>query len=431
MTTKKSLFPVILIIFQIHNITSVLAGTENNKEIPAHKGTVFVPAAGKSIEKKSVAIRYDLSTREVFARQFLEINYRVKSNDSYITMSAIAGSHSGQEFISLPVRKSRLADTDKWKYQYKMTVLYYSSRADKMELNIPALSYSEGGKEKFRFQFAKQVISVKALPPYLPPYIPMGEIRIISDLPVKSAWYRPYDVGSIYYWNITLTGKNMTSDVVPEIRQQIRSTKRIRFLPAEVTRKTLKTENQLLQHVHYSIPFVLNKSGSFSLPELRVQYFDTSEQRMHTSTFVTGMVFSLHRYLKWLILAGLAALVLWVVWRLAPWVKESARRLHYLHNARLQLKRAITPVEIREAMSLMATSFGWPKNMPLSQWYGYWEKNFKRDENLSVLVNSLGRSLYTPSKHKKTAGNLSGYLLDAGYLGQFRRCLMAASRQPW
>ena len=268
------------------------------------------------------------------------------------------------------------------------------------------------------------------LPPYLPPYIPMGQIRVSSGLSEKSAWYHPGNVGSIYFWNVILTGENISSDMMPEIRQQIRNSKNIRFLPAEVTRQTLKSPDQLIQQVSYSIPFVLNKSGLLSLPEIRLQYFDTQEQRMHTSAFSMGKIFSLHSYLKWLILVAITALMLWVFWRLIPVAVMSAGQLRHLYRARTKLKKATTPTEVREAMRMLGVSFGWPLNMALSHWHECWKENFRGDDNLTAMLDSLRKTLYGHSPCDTACEKLPGYILATGYLDQLKACLLAAVKQP-
>ncbi|NOY67447.1 MAG: hypothetical protein GXP13_08590 [Gammaproteobacteria bacterium] len=357
--------------------------------------TLFVDEMDKRVSTKKISASYKLSAQEVFTRQFLTIQYRLESNDSFITLDIDYQNTPGTGAIPLNVKKEKTGNADGFKYRYLLDVKYFMTRAGDQTLIIPPLIYSEGGKVIHRIGFKSQIINNKPLPPYLPPYIAVGDIELESDFPKAESWLGLYETDKVYYWDIYLRGQDITPDVLPEIRQQLRSNNGIQFLPAETKRSTIKGFDEVTQQIHYSIPFVLKSNGWVMLPTLRLQSFDAKTQRINNKQYVFKTVYVFNYYALWMFDVLMLALLFFVTWKILPLLLSVIRKTGILIAARQQIRQAENPVQLRKGMNLLAGVFNWPENITLEKWIGYWCRDIKNHKNPNGVISPLNAGLYS------------------------------------
>jgi len=371
-----------------------VACAEINPEATTDSYTLFVDNMNQIISTKKINVEYSLSSPEVFVRQFLTIQYRVESNDPFITLAIDHQETPGVGVIPLKVKKQKINKTDGFKYRYSFNVKYFSTQAGKQVLVVPPLVYSEGGKIVHRIGFKPQVIVNKPLPPYLPPYTPLGDVELVSQFPKSKSWLGIYETDKLYYWHIVLTAKNVTPDVLPEIRRQLRSNKNIKFSPAEVERKTINGFNDVAQQIHYSIPFVLTSNGRVSLPEIRLQLFDAKDQRLVNRNFSFNAVYSLNYYFHWVCGFLILISLVYICWLAFPGIIHKLRCLKIMFVARHLIKKAETVSQLRAGMQLLALSLGWQANQSVSKWMLDWAKHIGNDQKLDEIREGIDLALY-------------------------------------
>jgi len=356
---------------------------------------VFAVEQTRSSNDGRVRVVLELPETDLLTRQFRLLQYRVYTNDAFITLDVDVNKYPQSHLQMLPVKK-QASTIKKWKYQYQFNVLSYFSVAGKKQYETPALRYSEGGRVHYLFEFHPMVINVKALPPYLPPYIPMGQLKLDSRFPEIFDQLRPAKTDSVYYWDIYIRGKNISKDALPELLQQIRSNRQIKFLPAKITSGISKQHESVTQTLHYSIPFMIKQSGLARFPDLRLQYFDPASGRMHVSQYQINNKLALNLPLQWLLVLLLLALLIWVLVIIKPVIYRIALGLIQLKKGRQQLKQAQTPVEVRQSMRQLGQAFGWPVNATLNSWQANWQENIADSESVNASLSKLSLALYSP-----------------------------------
>jgi len=356
---------------------------------------VFAVEQTQSSKDGRVQVVLESPQTDLLTHQFRLLQYRVYTNDAFITLDVDVNKYPQSHLQILPVKK-QTSVIKKWKYQYQFNVLSYYSVAGKKAYQTPVLRYSEGGRVHYLFKFQPMVINVKALPPYLPPYIPMGQLKLDSRFPETFDQLRPAKTDSIYYWDVYISGKNISKDALPELRQQIRSNRQIKFLPAKITRSISKQHESVTQTLHYSIPFMIKQSGLVRFPGLRLQYFDPASGRMYVSQYQIKTKLALNPGLQWLLAMLLLALLVWVFVIIKPAIYRIVLALMQLKKGRQQLKQAQTPVEVRLSMQQLGRAFGWSANATLSSWQANWQANIADSESVTTSLNKLSRALYSP-----------------------------------
>lgn len=417
----------ILLLFFGHSIT-VLA-SEQSSLLATGKGSVStvipIDKAGETVQHRDINIQYNISTRTVLSGQMLAIHYRLQSNDAFITLRSTIEPGIGESYIELLPRKTKLTGNNAKRYQYELNVLFNTSRSGTIDLRVPDLIYSEGGKDKYRFNFTSQAVQVKALPPYLPPYIPMTPLRIESDFSTKGSWFNPLETHRIYYWTIELQTEKADMLSLPDLRQQLISNASIEFLPAEISRNTEKRHNTMIQNVTYNIPFMFKKSGLAVFPEIGLRYFDPESRRLSSRQYRVEDIVVLNLYLQWLIVVILFSLVCLGLWKIRFFILNVVRNGRHHYQAKQMLANADSALKCRLALNHLGASWGWPDNLSLSQWTLCWQQNINHTNKVGQSIDSLRRSLYSPDKNPDSINQVRN-ALESSYLRQWFLCIKAA-----
>ncbi len=374
---------------------------------------------------EDIGIVYSLSARSIYPQQMLKIHYQLESNDAFISLRIESRPHAGDEYIMLETRKTVLAETAGRRYRYDLNVLYSTSRSGKIDVNVPQLVYSEGGRDSYRFRFASQRIQVSALPPYLPPYIPMGRVEMESALSASSSWLSPLRNGKVYYWNITLKGVAVGAQSMPDIRQQIRTNRDIQFLPSDPGVTTVVDHDTVVQQHHYSIPFTPTAAGRVQLPEIRLQYFDVGKRRVVVSNYVPDGLIAMTPVMYWSIILIVVTVPLILLWIIRHPVQRAFFNLRKLYHARRQLQQANDAEQIRMAMNALGQAMGWPANLSVSQWQYYWQQNIGSAQDIRDYMHALSQKLYSADECQLDIAGMRSLLIST-CLRQCKTCIRAS-----
>lgn len=376
---------------------------------------VLVEQMGAQKKILGVTIEYTLSARTVLTRQMLMIQYRLQANDAFITLRTDIEPLDGESYITLLTKKTKLPQGSEKRYEYELNVLFNASRSGAMSLRIPALIYSEGGKDRFRFQFNEQAIDVTSLPPYLPPYTPMVPLTIESSFSQGWSWLNPLNTDEVYYWTINLQAEAADVYSLPDIRQQLHSDSTIQFLPAEVTRTTIKLYDKLLQKVSYSIPFIINNSTYASLPDLSIRYFNPQSRRLSSATYPLPGIVALNKYWYFAIIIVMAWLCLWLVWKIRLAVIAVFVYSRDYYRARRLVSQAESAVQLRYALNQLGLAWGWSGNLSLQQWGQSWRRDVCQTMDMVPAMDRLAYSLYGGGEDTDGVGRVRSILESSNY----------------
>lgn len=388
---------------------------------------IIVEQPDEPRDSHGITIEYSLSTRTIMTRQMMKIHYRIQSNDAFITLRAETEPVQGETYITLLTRKTPLPQSSTKRYQYDLNVVFTTSESGAKLLRIPSLIYSEGGKDRYRFNFKAQTIKVTSLPSYLPPYTPMVPLKIESSFSQSWSWLKPLNTDEVYYWTLSMQAETADETSLPDIRQQLSSDHSIRFLPAEISRDTIKQHDQLVQTITYIIPFVINKSSVVSLPGLSFRHFDPLSRRLASTTYQIPNIVALNRYLRWILWILIVIACVIVFWKLRPAVVAIYISARDFYRARRLVLQSQSALQVRTALKCLGLSWGWSDNLSLQQWGLLWQRDIDQSMDMMPALERLAYCLYGGGEDKEGLQQLQTILVSS-YVRQWLVCIKAALR---
>lgn len=391
------------------------------KIYPRHTGTLLIPSLStKKARSKIKKIHItkgnteipiiNISSNQFYERQQIIVHVTVKSNDSTSRLSIKKDQQiKGFESSPLDFQRTTIKSVQGQKkiYHLKVGWAITALKSGQLKLELPPVEYSVSGVSRKQFYFPVKNVSIKSLPSYLPPTIPVGKISIQSKL--THAGLLTSD--SLSYWNIKLSGNINHVHSLPPILRQIKSNNNIKFLPVNSKRSVKTSSNHLISTVNYSIPFKPLGSGHFSLPKIRIQYFNPENGTIKMMTYQSKEFFALNNF--WKVVFVILLVLIFIFTFKIIYIK-----LQRIRFSKLKRKQAICLLQkadnldyIRESLRLLAEAEYWPKNITIRKWSEYWREKYQVNNNFVNLINTLSSCLYSP-KENYTSNELSLQLLE-------------------
>jgi hypothetical protein len=273
-------------------------------------------------------------------------------------------------------------------------------------IELPPIEYRQSGKTLRTYYVPRQKLNVKALPPYIPPTMPVGKIGISSAVQSDHLLFP----SEISYWDLTISGYGVSLGWMPPIMRQVKSTPDNQFFSTESKNTITLLEGRLVSQTLHHIPYKPLVSGQLNLPSIRVQYFEPDSGKIITTThqpqrpLVIGLAWRVIAVTLLCLLTALVSRYLYQMYLL----QRNRRRLH--QAAMLKINNATTFTELREGLNLLAVAEGWPDNLTIQRWAMYWSSCFKpscikHEKNFHELMNQLTQACYD----KKPAQDFETY----------------------
>jgi hypothetical protein len=267
---------------------------------------------------------------------------------------------------------------------------FVPAQAGDHALPWPALRYQGRGRVR-RFELRPTALSVRPLPPYLPPTAPVGRVRFGSRLE-PARWLR---TGRLATWQVTIEGEGLPAEVLQGLLPTVDWGATAQGWPVEWTVETPAGAAGPAARVRAAVPFTPRRAGRLSLPALRVHFLDPETGRVELAEHQPGSVWLLSP--AWvaglgLAPAGLAAgVAVRPVRRLGRW--RRARRAR--HAALTALARAGRPEEVRAALGDLGVAAGLGPLSTLGRWGAAWEGQHPPEPALRGALETLGQALYS------------------------------------
>ncbi len=364
-----------------------LAGIQSKSQPILVKPGIHRSHSGDINIKRDITI----SSTQAWERQQVVIEMKVTTTDTFVSLRSEEPKIPGFEVFSLP-EKTEIIQRNGTEY----TVLHigwalFSLSAGQYNIDIPPIEYRKSGQTLRTYFLPQQDLNIKALPPYIPPTMPVGKISIASAL--KSDKLILPD--TLNYWDIELTGRKVSPNWMPPVLRQINSNPEIRFFPTNTQRKQTAIKGTLQSQVLHHIPFKPVVSGRLNLPTLRVQYFDPDSGRIITTTHQPQNVVVLGMFWRVFIGSLVCLLLLWTGKSLYDKFCFIRKRSHLRQNAVGLIEKANTIIDIRKAMCILARAEGWPTNMTLRNWALHWRSHFNVNNDFDILMKQLSKASYS------------------------------------
>jgi hypothetical protein len=355
--------------------------------------TVLVTPGIKTTRNGVMDIQREIriSTAQPWERQQVIIEVEVIAEDTFASLRSQQLKIPGFDVFSIPASVDKNNANDSGRSVMRIGWVLLPLTAGQYHIEVPPVEYRKSGQTERTYYFPKRTINVKALPPYIPPTMPVGRIHMTSRLQ-SDTLILP---GLLNYWDVTLTGNGISPNWIPAISQQIKSNTDMQFFPATAERVPLVNRDGLQGEVTYHIPFKPISNGRLKLPSLRIQYFDPESARIILATHQPqpALVFSMTLRL---IVAGLLLVTLFWAGKYLYGKFCLMRQRHRLRQAAISgITQAQSVLELRMALNLLAKAKGWPINMTLRHFASHCRSKTKASNDLLELLNQLSHACYS------------------------------------
>ncbi len=328
-----------------------------------------------------------LSDRQVWQRQQVVLEISVKANDPFALLKTDKLVIPGMQVKALPLvndEKTHLL-TLRWKL--------YPHNSGKQQIKLPEIRYYLYGGTKARWQPPVQVIEVQALPPYMPPTLPVGKVEIESTLEPKGI-LKP---GSLLYWHVTLHSKSVPSGQFPAILKQLQNTKGLEVLPVKVTMNNDQANTGF--QLDYLIPLKAKGTGRLALPELNWHWFNPRTARLEKASYQAPRPWVLALWQKTLVFSAvfltLSFALFWLLRNSYSWLKryKSKRRLWAALQQNIETYDVL---EVQKRLKECAVAHHWPAQFSVRQWLSFWQEKYGENSRLQHYL-----SIYDKQKFSK------------------------------
>lgn len=306
-----------------------------------------------------------LEDAQVWQRERTTVTVEVQSTDRFATLEASLPRIEGVDVQALPATNEAGADS---KRVLRLSWQLSAHTPGTQTFQLPAIRYNLNGRDTAQWQPPVQTLEVQALPPYLPPTIPVGQVQIESHIEPGGV----LQPGHLAYWHIRLHSDAVNTAQFPPILKQMHSSG-VELFPAKVAKPV--SDNRQFR-LDYRIPFKPKGNGKLALPVLYWHWFDPASGRLEQAQhelprpWVLGWV--------WRGILGILACLIFLI--AGNWLVQKGihayRRWHSYQQLQHCLQTGANVPTVRQAMRDCAYTHGWPANLSVRQWLAYWKNHY-------------------------------------------------------
>lgn len=358
--------------------------------------TLQVSQGIKKTQQGDIPIEREIfiSTRQPWERQQVHIEVTITSADKFVSLRTETPKITGFEVFTLPERSQQIRRNGIDYSSVSTGWVLFPLSAGAQTLDLPAIELRKSGRTLRSFYLPKHKLNVKALPPYIPPTMPVGKIAIDTSL---NAGYTLYPE-TLQYWDISLTGTGVSPHWLPPVMRQIKSNDDVYFLPKDSQQSISFNENGIQSQVTHHVPFKAKGNGKLRLPDLRIQYFEPDKGKIETITYQPKSPFVLSRAWRLSIAGFVCLLLLRTGYLLYQRVTHSVKRHRLRQSAFHKIKIAMNIDDIRQALSILSEAESWPTNLTLRQWTQRWKNKYSVDEHFDSAFSQLSQACYQTNR---------------------------------
>lgn len=315
-----------------------------------------------------------LSATQVWQREQIILEVTVPTSDPFARLKADKVVIPSMEVIALPARRET---TKTGQEQLSIRWQFYSHTSGKQTIQLPVIRYYLNGGTRQKWLPPLQTIEVQALPPYLPPTLPVGAVSISSHI-VPSGILRP---NSLAYWHISLHSTTVTTAQFPALLKQLKASSDLDVLPAKISLNS-DTATGVFQ-LDYRIPIKPKTSGHLDLPSLQWHWFDPQTARLEQIHYEPARPWVLALWQQILLLLGSGMFLLAVGY---PLIKRGLKYYRRWQSKQHVLQQLRTDTLSYETMEACAKTHDWADNFSLRQWLEAWRQCYGENQLLQDAV---------------------------------------------
>lgn len=312
-----------------------------------------------------IRVQTELSTTTPWVREAILIRMQAITPDRFASLAIEPSPLPGFELIPLAAERDYIDTPDGPRTRLRIGLALYALTAGVQKPALPAVHYRLSGGTRERLSLPQPELTVKALPPYVPPTMPVGRVAIHSQVDAPGWPGNWLNKGEMGFWHITLQADAVPAGWLPPLSSQLTASEAIRLLPADST----ADQQGVHARVDYRVPFTPLANGRAALPELRLQYFDPHTARLEWVSHRPARPLVLGLPLRLVLAAGLLAFVLWSAHKLSRWTRRRYGQWRERRAALNELMQASNTAGLRTALRRYAAAQHGAANLTLTQWH--------------------------------------------------------------
>jgi hypothetical protein len=367
-----------------------------DKSISSEKELTILEASNKG---SKILLDSKLSSTNVWQREQILVTLTLSTAEEFATIKLSDQPVDGVEITALPIKRMWTENENGGQSTITAGWSMLPLQAGLSEIELPPIEYHLSGVVRRVFHLPKIELSIRPLPSYLPPTIPVGKVDINSSITsdgLTSAEVLYTD--DLAYWNISIESKSLTPYWLPPILRQIQSAEDIQFFPATSSRSVKPDSNGVHGRVDHKIPFKSLQNGFADMPSLKIQYFDPATGRLETLLHNVKPAFSAGIIVRLLTALFITAFLLTLAMTLYRYLLGRIRYRKLHQQAILSIRQANTSADVVAGLRLAGEAEGWPVNLSLTDWLKLWKKKKQADPELEQTILSLASQHYGKSK---------------------------------
>lgn len=259
-------------------------------------------------------------------------------------------------------------------------------KAGKTKIRSPVVKVKNATSRPWRFFDNTASLQVLPLPSYLPITTPVGRLTIVmEELPLFIS------TGELVNLKWQVLGEHVPTNLLPNLSQQLGYQQAVEWLSP---RSVFNTNIKALAHnseVTVSQPFRVNSAGLFTLPEMRISYFETKTQQLKDVFTQKQFVWVVPIWLVWILssLVYLLVIVVAIVFSMVVW--QAITKAILLKN----LRQAKTIGDIWKHCQIWSSRMLMGEdNLSVNAWQNNVSNYFSNSESLINLTNYINQENY-------------------------------------
>lgn len=332
----------------------------------------------------------NFSDTHVWQREAVIVEVSVQSSNKFSRLQAENFTLTGSTVTALPLRVEKTKENGDYRLSLRWRITPHG--VGQKTIQLPRIRYSLNGANRVKWLPSAKVIDVKALPPYFPPTLPIGEVKISSHIEPEGL----LTPDTLAYWHINLQSDYVTPEQFPPLLKQIKSNDSFERFPAALSVNTSFETGSFKQD--YLIPIKPKNNGRLDLPTLEWHWFNPDNARLQKLQYQPPSTFVLSKLWQVIISFFLSTIALTALYRFSTYSYHAYQRW----ISRRKLRKALThpnhQTAIRNAMMQCAVKHNWPTIFSIKQWLANWENTYGQDECLQDAIQKFEESCFKAKK---------------------------------
>jgi hypothetical protein len=326
-------------------------------------------------------IKLSQSAQQVWQRQQVLITLEVITDDPFARLEV--DSFKQQGFSIIPFDLQRVESNKQTILTLKWAIFPFVS--GKHLLQLPRVRYRPNSGRKQTLALKTPSLTVRRLPVYVPPTMPIGKIELVSYW--DEGWL--VSTGELLEWKLKVIGNGVAEQTMPPLSRQLTSNQSAKIFLLKSTKSTFKTDAGINQQKFYTIPLKASNSGLLNLPNIEVQYFEPNSGKLEKVFLNPPFTLALNKWLQIFIIISFVVLLGVLITIGFKNLKRVYRKRKKQKQALHKLSQATDYAQIRTALNQFTSAKGWGENLALERLPMLHAHQGEKSTRLKDTVNKL------------------------------------------